>query len=266
MRFPFHRWKNWHGMKGSVTSHTTLSSSSRIWAQFCAWPHPCGLRKMREGINLLTHLPSLSKGGLKRLPLTMLCRKLKGAETGALIPPWPHELYTWEATPPCSWLLIRRLYLEGRSGSGPCCHSIRAHPSQWGRSAGPPATRGLLLLCSVWAPGPRWGAPHTGQTGGLQRAPRQWPTPHPPNPPTDDFCVECLHDHHLPQPLGFQRCELTPPCLQPWHDPGHGVTQARTQISLRAPFTAASLPSWGSLTVRSPCCTQLRPWGRGNLE
>ena len=164
-------------MKGFVRRHTMGRSSSRIWAQFCAWSHPCGLRKAREGITLLTHLPSLSKGGLKRLPLTILCGKLKGAETGALIPPWPHELCAWEATPPCSWPLIRRLYLEGKSGSGPCCHSIRAHPSQWGRSVGPPATRGLLLLRRVWVPGPqvrnpkhrpnRWGTRWSWDSGPL---------------------------------------------------------------------------------------------------
>lgn len=36
-------------------------------------PHPCGLRQGREGTVFLTHLPSLSKGGLKRLPLAIFC-------------------------------------------------------------------------------------------------------------------------------------------------------------------------------------------------
>ena len=275
MRFPFHRWKNWHGMKGSVTSHTTLSSSSRIWAQFCAWPHPCGLRKMREGISLLTHLPSLSKGGLKRLPLTMLCRKLKGAETGALIPPWPHELYTWEATPPCSWLLIRRLYLEGRSGSGPCCHSIRAHPSQWGRSAGPPATRGLLLLCSVWAPRSQVRSPthrpnrwapespetmaHSTPSKSSNRRLLRWMSSRSPSAPASWFS-EMWADSALSTALAWPRT---------WRDPGqdpdlptgsfHGCFPAQLGLThcaftmLHAAETVGKRQSWVIIQCQGLC-------------
>lgn len=170
-------------------------------------------REKGERGHRLTHLPSLSKGGLKRLPLAIFCRKLKVAEVASYLSPASGALLDGE--PP---LPVPDLEFSASPG-GKSTVVIEAEPTHHS-GGGARAFQALELLqwapCSSCYPDMRQGATRPpgrrrqkrvrGQDSFEMMANFLCPL----NPQTDDTGVEHPHGNHPSQPLSFQVSKLNP--------------------------------------------------------